>query len=199
MFLARRPSRERIDRFLRESESLPLSYSPTGITSANIVRDDIEEATVVIGRGRPAFDRACAALVAWQHLDIGWVETFPSAASIVPGTVVGVLIRHLGFWSLNGCRVLHTVGGQTDDARFGFSYGTLTNHAESGEELFEVYIDPQSADVIYRIRAISWPQAALARVGQPIVRMFQERFREQSAAAMNRAASGRVPGQPHKA
>jgi uncharacterized protein (UPF0548 family) len=100
---------------------------------------------------------------------------------------VAVLIRHLGFWSLNGCRVVYSVGGLDDVARFGFAYGTLTNHAESGEELFEVFVDPQTDDVSYRIRAISWPQAKLAQVGQPIVRVLQERFRNQSADAMKRA------------
>src|SRR6188768_3076153 len=39
-----------------------------------------------------------------------------------------------GFWSLNGCRVLYHLDG--GDTRFGFAYGTLTNHAEAGEELF---------------------------------------------------------------
>jgi uncharacterized protein (UPF0548 family) len=88
---------------------------------------------------------------------------------------------------LSGCRVLYTVGSLDDVARFGFAYGTLTNHAESGEELFEVFIDPRTDEVIYRIRAISWPQARLARIGQPIVRRLQERFRHHSAAAMKRA------------
>ena len=36
----------------------------------------------------------------------------------------------------------------TQAARFGFAYGTLTNHAESGEELFEVFLDPATGDVI---------------------------------------------------
>ena len=188
MFLARRPSPETIDRFLRESRVLPLSYSPTGIVKADSVREGLDEATVVIGHGKAAFERARTALIGWKQFDIGWVETFPPAPSVVPGTVVAVLIRHLGFWSLNGCRVLYSVGSLSDVARFGLAYGTLTNHAESGEELFEVFIDPQTDEVIYRIRAISWPQATLARIGQPIVRMLQERFRDQSAAAMKRAA-----------
>ncbi len=189
MFLARRPSLETIDRFLRESQVLPLSYSPTGIVTTNPLRKDLDELTVVIGHGKAAFERARAALIAWTQFDIGWVETFPPAAPVVSGTVVAVLIRHFGFWSLNGCRVLYSVGGMDDVARFGFAYGTLTNHAESGEELFEVFIDPQTEEVIYRIRAISWPQATLARVGQPIVRVLQERFRRESAAAMKRATS----------
>ena len=57
----------------------------------------------------------------------------------------------------------------------------------AGEELFELCINPQTDEVIYRIRASSWPQATLARVGQPIVRVLQERYRIESAAAMKRA------------
>ena len=92
------------------------------------------------------------------------------------GTVVGVLIRHFGFWSLNGRRVLYSVGGMNDVARFGFAYGTLTNHAESGEELFEVFIDPQTDEVIYRIRAISWPQATLSRSASQSCACFRNDF-----------------------
>ena len=97
-----------------------------------------------------------------------------------------MLIRHLGFWSLNGCRVLYCVGDPGED-RFGFAYGTLPNHAESGEELFEVFIDPDTGDVMYRIRATSWPQAALALIGHPIARALQARFRRHSIEAMKRA------------
>ena len=194
MFLARRPSPEHIDRFLRESQILPLSYGPTGIVKANTVREDLDEATVVIGHGKAAFERARAALIAWKQFDIGWVETFPRRAPVAVGTVVAVLIRHLGFWSLNGCRVLYCVGNVDDAVRYGFAYGTLTNHAESGEELFEVVVDPQTEEVVYRIRATSWPQATLARVGQPIVRALQARFRRDSAATMMRATRSKVSG-----
>ena len=58
---------------------------------------------------------------------------------------------------------------------------------ESGEELFEVFLDPETAVVWYRIRAASRPQAALARIGQPIARALQARFRRASAAALKRA------------
>jgi len=187
MFLARRPSAERIDRFLRESEDLPLSYHPVGIVSGDIARQNLDEVSVAIGHGNAAFERARAALIGWKQFDLGWVETFPRNAPVAVGTVVAVLIRHLGFWSLNGCRVVYRVGSPDDVARFGFAYGTLTNHAESGEELFEIFLNPQTDEVIYRIRASSWPQARLARVGQPIVRVLQERFRDHSVATMKRA------------
>ena len=189
MFLARRPTRSVIDRFLRESQALPLSYGPIGIVRTGPAGQDLDELAVAIGRGQSDFERARSALLAWKQFDIGWVETFPRHAPVEVGTVVAVLIRHLGFWSLNGCRVLYRIGSPGDVARFGFAYGTLTNHAESGEELFEVFLDPPTEDVLYRIRAASWPQALLARVGQPIVRTLQRRFRDQSATVMTRATN----------
>jgi uncharacterized protein (UPF0548 family) len=184
MFFARRPSEEAVNRFVHDSHELPLSYGPIGIVNGETPCRDLDEAMVTIGRGESDFDRARAALIAWKQFDIGWVETFPRHAPVEEETVVAVLIKHLGFWSLNGCRVLYNVGG---NGRFGFAYGTLTNHAESGEELFDVLLDPESDEVRYRIRATSKPQAALARMGQPIVGALQARFRRDSAAAMLRA------------
>jgi uncharacterized protein (UPF0548 family) len=188
MFLTRRPSITDTERFLDRSRRLPLSYGPIGLLSHPSDGYTLDEQVVAIGHGAADFDRARTALAAWKHFDIGWVELFPKEAPIDTGTVVAVLIRHLGFWSLNGARVLYHVGGN-DNRTFGFAYGTLTNHAEHGEELFEVRIDPDSGDVLYRIRAASWPQSPLARIGQPIVRLLQARFRRDSAAAMKRAVS----------
>ena len=83
MFLARRPSRHSIDRFLRESQTLPLSYGPIGILEAETARQRIDEAVVSIGRGELDFARARAALMAWKQFDIGWVEAFPPPFSSV--------------------------------------------------------------------------------------------------------------------
>jgi uncharacterized protein (UPF0548 family) len=99
-----------------------------------------------------------------------------------------VLIHHLGFWSLNGCRVVYGVG-DGERTRFGFAYGTLISHAEAGEEIFEVFREPDSDAVVYRIRAVSRPRAALARLGYPFTRALQARFRRESAGAMKRATN----------
>lgn len=186
MFLARRPSSSAIDRFLQKIADLPLSYNPVGIALEPGSRR-LDEMTVAIGRGRADFERARAALIDWKQCNIGWVETFPRQSPVAVGTVLAVLIRHLGFWSLNGCRVVYHSGGSGSDARFGVAYGTLTEHAEGGEELFEVFMDAETGHVMYRIRATSWPRAMLARVGQPVVRVLQERFRHDSAAIMKQA------------
>jgi uncharacterized protein (UPF0548 family) len=193
MFLVRRPDRDAIDRFLRESRDLPLSYDPPGIVRAESARRGIVEAKVAVGHGPRDFERARAALLAWRQFDIGWIETFPKGAPVEAGSVVAVLIQHLGFWSLNGCRVVYCVGSREEGASFGFAYGTLTNHAEAGEELFEVFIDPRTEDVMYRIRATSWPRATLALVGHPMVRALQARFRRDSATAMRLAIGRPLP------
>ncbi len=136
-----------------------------------------------------AFERAKVALTAWKHFELGWVEVFPALAGISPGTVVAVLVRHLGFWSMNGCRVVYSIAGD-DPREFGFAYGTLPNHAECGEESFKVSLRPDTGEVSYVIRAASRPRALLARLGYPVTRSFQARFRRDSAAALARAIAG---------
>ena len=191
MFLLQRPTPREIERFIDRSHGLPLSYGPTGIVRHRPAVKRFDEQVVTVGRGEADFERARDALERWKHFSIGWVEAFPARLSIETGTDVAVLIRHLGFRSLNGARVLYHVGRSDGQDAFGFAYGTLTNHAESGEELFEVFIDRQTGDVIYRIRALSWPQSPLTWIGQPIVRVLQARFRRDSAIAMRRATCAR--------
>jgi uncharacterized protein (UPF0548 family) len=186
MFLRHRPSPLEVEAFIAASRQLPLSYAPIGLAGRDEARFHVDEQEVVIGLGKAAFDRAKVALTKWRHFELGWVEVFPRQAAVAPGTVVAVLVRHLGFWSMNGCRVVYEIAG--DDSReFGFAYGTLTNHAEIGEEIFKVSLRPRTGEVSYLIRAASRPRALLARLGYPVTRSLQARFRRDSAAAITRA------------
>lgn len=186
MFLIRRPSKLEIAEFLARAQDLPLSYGSIGIARQNPAGFKVDETSAVIGRGELSFERARTALSNWRQFDLGWVELFPRGASITPETVVAVLVRHLGFWSLNGCRVVYSIGDK-NSSHFGFAYGTLTNHAECGEELFEVSFDPESEAVTYRIRAVSKPHLALVWMGYPFTRALQARFRRHSITAMKNA------------
>lgn len=189
MFLTRRPSPDEIKQFLEASQNLPLSYGPVGIAAKSPRGFKVDEARAIIGHSAEAFVRAKQALTEWRQFDLGWVEIYPRAAPLKTETVVAVLARHLGLWSLNGCRVVYLLGDYDDERMFGFGYGTLTNHAESGEEIFEVTFNPSSQEVTYRIRAVSQPRAALALAGYPFTRIFQSRFRRDSIAAMQRAVA----------
>ena len=185
MFYAVRPTPRQLEACLDQSARLQLSYAHVGIAQQSPSGFDVDQMSVSVAHGEEGFTRAKAALAAWKHFSLGWVEIFPPGASTDPGTVVVVVVRHLGFWSLNGCRVVYGLGDR--ETHFGFAYGSLTNHAETGEEIFEVSWQRPSADVVYRVRAVSKPQSALARLGYPFVRTLQARFRRDSAAAMRRA------------
>src|ERR1043165_7813681 len=187
MFFRRRPSAREVEHFLSASRSLPLSYEPTGIAKQAYPGFTTDEASQGLGSGTAVFTRAKEALIGWHHFELGWVELFPRDARIEAGTVVAVMVNHLGFWSLNGCRIVYTIGDPDSATQFGFAYGTLSNHAERGEEIFEVSIDPASQEVSYHIRAASKPRATLARIGYPFTRFLQARFRRDSLAALQHA------------
>jgi uncharacterized protein (UPF0548 family) len=199
MFLLQRPDRATVDRFLAASLRMPLSYGPVGLTGGPASRGgptarpgfDLDETVAAIGHGEADFARACAALRGWKQFEIGWAQLMREPdAGITAGTTVVLLIHHLGFWSLNGARIVYEIDGGESGGRLGFAYGTLPNNSEVGEESFEVWLDPRTGQVMYRIHAVSRPQAVLARLGYPIVRRLQARFRRDSVVAMTRAMSG---------
>lgn len=188
MFSLTRPTAARIDRFLTEASSLGLSYAPVGLARGGATRGFCgDESRAVLGNGEEVFDRAWAALQGWRQFDFDWVEMVATGPPTQVGTNLVVLIQHLGFWSLNGGRIVYTVDDDDRARRRGYAYGTLTNHAERGEEIFEVAMDRATSQVTYSIRAVSRPRSPLAWCGYPIARALQHRFRSDSCAAMQRA------------
>jgi uncharacterized protein (UPF0548 family) len=187
MLSIKKPTAERLDRFLAERAREGFSYDTVGISEESPAGFTVDEERTVLGQGRAVFAKACGCLQAWQHFALPWVTIYPAAAPVVPGTTVAVVVRYLGFYWLNACRVVRVVSNESD--RWGFSYGTLWAHAESGEESFTVQIEPDGL-VTYRLRAVARPRALVARLGYPFTRALQARFRADSATAMKRAVRG---------
>ena len=88
---------------------------------------------------------------------------------------------------MNACRIVYVVDDEGPVQRFGFAYGTLPEHAESGEERFTVEWHEADDAVWYDIVAFSRPQQLLTRLAYALVRRLQKRFARDSAAAMRRA------------
>ena len=149
----------------------------------------MDEAEVLLGSGEVVFERAVLSLQSWKMFDLGWMQATPSAESIAPSVNVAVVVKHLGFWSLNGCRVVYMISSEGRTERYGFAYGTLNNHAEEGEELFEVSLERGTGNVFYRLRAASRPRAVLARLGYPYTRLLQSKFRADSCRRMKQAVN----------
>ena len=191
MFLISRPSLSAVSRFLGKAETMSLSYGPIGIARArSLAGFRIDQATAIVGHGDADFERASDALASWKHMRLEWLELFPPAASIATGSTVAILIRHYAVWSLNASRVVYGVEESTGThSSTGFAYGTLREHAERGEEIFQVTLDHLTGDVVYTIRAASQPRALLAKLGAPLVRGLQARFRRDSCEALRRAVA----------
>ena len=103
------------------------------------------------------------------------------------GSVVGILVRHFGFWSLSACRIVYVVRGTGETEMYGFAYGTLPAHAERGEERFTVEHHLATGEVWYDLYAFSKPAHLLAKVGYPLGRSVQKRFISESKRAMVKA------------
>jgi len=189
MFFVRRPSDERIREIL-ESESLrPFSYPEIGATRdrapggypLNHHRDPV-------GHGEQTFRRAVEAVRAWAMYDMPWTTLCWPDRPIEPGLVVGVLVWHFGFWSLNPCRVVYVID-EADEftERFGFAFGTLPGHGESGEERFTVEWRRADDSVWFEIYTFARGHHPLVRATEPLLRRVQFRFGRESVAAMRRA------------
>lgn len=167
---------------LASQVGLPFSYTEVGAT-----RDDREPAGFNhdhnrqhLGIGAETFVRACDAIRAWRMFPapLAWIEPLP--IPIRDGEQAGVVVRALGLWWLNAARIVYVID---DPRRFGFAYGTLPGHVESGEERFLVeHLADDS--VWYDLRAFSRPRLWLVRAGKPLARVLQRRFGRLSKAAM---------------
>jgi uncharacterized protein (UPF0548 family) len=201
MFLIRKPSDQLVREYLSRQADQPFSYADVGCTRTSrqpSPRWNVDRHRVGIGHGEAAFAQARQAIEAWQM--------FPPAVATIcwpelprEGLHVAVLYRAPGFglWLLLAARVIYLINetvhhsGRTIQ-RFGFAYGTLSDHAERGEERFLVEWDRSDDSVTYDLLAISQPRHWLARLGYPYTRYEQARFRRLSGEAMQRAVTSQA-------
>ena len=197
MFLLRKPSDLQICAFITGQQQSDYSYSPLGVTrdSATSSEYTVDHNRVQLGSGGQCFDAAVGAIRGWKMFDLGWVQLFSNRTSIEEGSTVGVVVRHLGFWSMNACRIVYVVEEHGRQEKYGFAYGTLAEHAERGEERFIVEWNHDDESVWYDLLAFSKP-GPMARLGYPYARRMQKKFAQDSKKAMQRAVvSGKYPEQ----
>lgn len=196
----RKPNGSLLQQFLASQQDLSFTYASV----ASTLRGDdlpagyaVDQLRIDLGHGRETFLAARRAIEAWAQFDLGWCEAWPRETPIRAGEVVAVVACSLGLWWTNAARIVYVVDEPVDatnaGAKFGFAYGTLPGHVEMGEERFLVEWDQSTDAVAYSILAFSRPRHPLARLGRPLVRRLQQKFREDSAAAMRRWMAGAVP------
>ena len=185
MMSLRKPSIESISRFLAAQSQLPFTYSAVGATGSTPPAGYVVDHTrIKLGEGEEVFRAAVAAFRQWAQFRLGWVQVWSPVTPIKTGEVVAVLGRAIGLWWLNACRIVYVVDKEGPISKFGFAYGTLPGHVESGEERFLIEWNLDDNSVWYDILAFSTPNHFLTRLGYPLVRRLQKRFGRDSTTAM---------------
>src|SRR5436305_11587548 len=138
----RRPSAASVRDFLAAQAKLDFTYTAVGATASLPPAGYLVDHTrIKLGEGEEVFTRAKAALGRWEQFRLGWVEAWPPETPIREGEAVAVVARVVGLWWLNACRIVYAVDEGGPVRRFGFAYGALPGHAESGRGRFAVEWD----------------------------------------------------------
>ncbi|MEW6130661.1 MAG: DUF1990 domain-containing protein [Acidobacteriota bacterium] len=191
MFLLTQPTKKQVREFLDAQASSGFSYAEVGASRhGSPIGYNSDHNRIQLGTGADAFALAVQAIQRWQMFNTGWVKLYFSDAPIAVGACVAPLASHLGFYSLNACRIVYVIDENDNDVnvkKYGFAYGTLTEHVEQGEERFSVEWHHADNSVWYDLFAFSKPRHPFARLAYPVSRQLQKRFAADSQQAMLRA------------
>jgi uncharacterized protein (UPF0548 family) len=180
------PSDYEVQAFVSRQSRSSFSYPEVGASATSApCHYNIDHTRVRLGQGEASWNRAVDAIRGWQMFNIPWLKLYWPNSPIRAGTDVAVMVRHFGFCSLNACRIVYVVEDiPPERRRYGFAYGTLTEHAERGEERFTVEWNRTDDTVCYDILAFSRPKKLLAKIAYPVSRSLQQRFAAASGVAM---------------
>ena len=186
--MIREPDDDDVARFIASQRDLPFTYAEVGATNATPPTNyNVDHNQIQLGSGEGTYRSAVDALKNWRHFELGWVGIVPRGVPVEVGATVAVKARAFGTWSLSATRVVYTI----DEARrFGFAYGTLPDHVETGEERFLIEWRPDDS-VWYDILAFSRPKHPLVRLSSPLARSLQRQFARDS---LNRMKSAFIRG-----
>ena len=193
MYLLKKPSDERISEFISSQSRLAFTYPSIGATRNGDHPKGflVDHNRIHLGSGEATFEAAKRALCNWEHYRFAWIEIHRPDDGPAPDQTVGVLARALGLWVVNACRVVYAIEEVNPLRRFAFAYGTLPEHAECGEERFQVEQRDDSS-VWYDILAFSRPNQLFARLAHPYVRRKQKQFAIESMQAMKIAVNNGI-------
>jgi uncharacterized protein (UPF0548 family) len=186
MFCLSKPNRNSVFAFLSAQQNEPFSYSQVGSSRQEAPKGyAADHNRIKLGQGINTFERAKCAVRKWKMFDMPWIDLCWPDTPVQPGANVAVVISHLGFWSMNACRIVYVIDEHGSSEKYGFAYGTLPDHGERGEKRFTVELDTDQS-AWYDLYAFSRP-STIARVAYPFTRLLQKRFATDSKAAMQKA------------
>jgi uncharacterized protein (UPF0548 family) len=139
MFSVSKPTHKTISAFIDAQKKQRHSYPEVGASRGEAPSGyTIDHNRIQLGQGVTDFERARNAIRQWKMFAMPWVQLCWPDTPVESNATVAVLIRHLGFWSLNAARIVYVLEDRGATQKYGFAYGTLAGHAERGEERFSV-------------------------------------------------------------
>ena len=182
-----RPSPEALQQLLERARQADPTYPQVGATAGESLppgyRHDCYERSL---GGEEAFERAVGSLRGWEAHRGAGVDVVPPGVPPVVNETVLLLLKLGGLWTIAPCRIVYVVD---DHDRFGFAYGTLPGHPETGESAFVVH-RVEGGDARFSIRSFSRPAAPLARLAAPIGRRIQTTVTRRYLDALTCADTG---------
>jgi uncharacterized protein (UPF0548 family) len=185
MFLIAKPSDSELRQFVSSLSRMRYSYRDVGATASVVPPSyNVDHNRIRLGTGAADWARAVEAIHSWEMFNFGWTQLYSRDTPIRVGANVAILVSLFGIYSLNGARIVYVIDENGPVKRYGFAYGTLEEHAESGEERFSVEWNQQDDSVWYNLLAFSRLAHLLARLAFPVARNLQRRFAVDSLSRM---------------
>ncbi len=162
------PSNDRLEQLRANAELDSLTYAREGasITGDHPAGYHWHESELT---AEVDWNAAKAAIRQWSgHRSKGAVLA-PPTPPLAEGSTMAFAVRVMGIWASGTCRIVRLID---EERAFGFSYGTLPHHPETGEEMFAAR-DNGDGTVTFRVAAFSKPAGLLTSVLGPIGRLIQ--------------------------
>lgn len=174
------PSKSTIESYLAYSRKALFNYKERLQTKSDesVKGYDNDHHFEQVGKGEQDWENAKEVLLSWKHFPSKWTKIYDFNESVEVGNEVAVTFLLFGIWWINSARVVYKID---EPNRFGFAYGTLEGHVESGEEIFLLERDADG-HVFYHIKAFSKPAYWFVRLGYPLARRYQKKFVRESMA-----------------
>jgi uncharacterized protein (UPF0548 family) len=142
MFRWSKPNRDSVIAFLSAQQNEPFSYADVGSSRREAPKGYIvDHNRIKLGQGVQIFERAKCAVTKWKMFDMPWIDLCWPDTPVQLGANVAVVISHLGFRSMNACRIVYVIDEHGSSEKYGFACGTLPDHGERGEERFTVELN----------------------------------------------------------
>ena len=172
-----KPSKAQLEAIRFEQSQADVTYEGIGLTLGPLPAGYHHlHAERVVGSGADLMERGRDAIRTWTaQAELGLVLE-PTVPEFAEGSVLvfALPMKPSPLWATGACRIMRIVN---EPQRFGFVYGTLPHHPESGEEAFLVHHRDDDT-VAFSVTAFSRGKSLPMRAAGPIGRVIQRRAAE---------------------